>query len=434
MKIKLQLLLLCSFLTAQLFAQVTAPSNLTATYDNVDNFGNIGHYVELRWDNNEESDGNYLIERSQNNQSNFQMIASEPSSFTLDQTYFDGELGSEIEPGTYFYRVRKEDNSSGVSEYSDYSNVVEVQTIANLISFNIDTINFEGQDTPDERLVLNINYATAPDGSFYDVEGIIVEKSINNTNNFVEIHDEEIDLASMINTFDDYSFLESNTTYYYRIGSYYRSNGIDTLIYGETKSIFYSDGGKPSELEATLLPNKEVSLTWKDNSDNETQFIIERRYFTNGVEQEVFRDSVGSNIESYLDNGNLVHGIIYEYKVYADTPDGLMESVFSTSVKVQQTPLADPTNLVAVATSHSQIDLTWEDNSDNEEYFLLIRARGLSSTDYDIVDSIPANTTSYSDVGLSQNSNYKYYLSARADSSASSVALMPPPKQKFLFP
>ena len=72
---------------------------------------------------------------------------------------------------------------------------------------------------------------------------------------------------------------------------------------------------------------------------------------------------------------------------------------------------AAPTNLAATAASYSQIDLTWQDKSSNETSFEVYRMKQ-GDIYFISVATLPANTVSYSDTGLSANT--KYYYKVRA--------------------
>ena len=70
-----------------------------------------------------------------------------------------------------------------------------------------------------------------------------------------------------------------------------------------------------------------------------------------------------------------------------------------------------PSSLSATAVSASQIDLTWVDNSPNETGFKIERKTGSGGT-YSQIDTVAANTTSYSDSGLSASTTYYYRIRA----------------------
>ncbi|WP_338811835.1 fibronectin type III domain-containing protein [Bernardetia sp. Wsw4-3y2] len=70
-----------------------------------------------------------------------------------------------------------------------------------------------------------------------------------------------------------------------------------------------------------------------------------------------------------------------------------------------------PSNLQAQAISSSKIELTWLDNSDNEQVFVLER-RILGSSTYEIVANINENETTYTDEGLDSYTTYQYRLKA----------------------
>lgn len=74
-----------------------------------------------------------------------------------------------------------------------------------------------------------------------------------------------------------------------------------------------------------------------------------------------------------------------------------------------------PTNLTSTAVSTAQINLSWTDNSNNEEHFMVERKTGSGGT-YSQIAQVGANVTTYSDTGLTPSTTY--YYRARAHSSA----------------
>jgi photosystem II stability/assembly factor-like uncharacterized protein len=73
-------------------------------------------------------------------------------------------------------------------------------------------------------------------------------------------------------------------------------------------------------------------------------------------------------------------------------------------------PPAAPTNLTATAVSTYRINLSWTDNSTNEINFKIDRS--LNNVNYTLIDSVPANTTTYSDSSLTSGTTYYYRVYA----------------------
>ncbi len=71
--------------------------------------------------------------------------------------------------------------------------------------------------------------------------------------------------------------------------------------------------------------------------------------------------------------------------------------------------MAAPSNLVATAVSHAKINLTWTDNSNNEDAFEILRSTSPTGT-YAQVATVPG--TSYTDSGLLANTKYFYKIRA----------------------
>ncbi len=71
---------------------------------------------------------------------------------------------------------------------------------------------------------------------------------------------------------------------------------------------------------------------------------------------------------------------------------------------------AAPSGLTAIAVSSSQIDLSWTDVS-NEDGYKIERKTGVNGT-YSEITTVSANTTTYSDTGLSASTTYYYRVKA----------------------
>ncbi|MDQ3259012.1 MAG: fibronectin type III domain-containing protein, partial [Acidobacteriota bacterium] len=67
--------------------------------------------------------------------------------------------------------------------------------------------------------------------------------------------------------------------------------------------------------------------------------------------------------------------------------------------------------MTATAASSSQINLSWKDNSNDEQGFKIERKTGAGGT-YSQVATVPANTTTYSNAGLSPSTTYYYQVRA----------------------
>jgi cytochrome c553 len=83
----------------------------------------------------------------------------------------------------------------------------------------------------------------------------------------------------------------------------------------------------PSSLNAELIDNKDVQLTWIDNSDNETGFIIQRSHNAGTWEDLI---TVGENTTRF-DDTSLQIGISYEYRIKAINDEGV-SSAYSNDV------------------------------------------------------------------------------------------------------
>ncbi|MGB9606047.1 MAG: S8 family serine peptidase, partial [Bryobacteraceae bacterium] len=87
-----------------------------------------------------------------------------------------------------------------------------------------------------------------------------------------------------------------------------------------------------------------------------------------------------------------------------------------------ETPPAAPSNLKVTATGRNYVNLAWQDNSTNETGFEVERCTGTGCTNFALVASLGANTTSYTDGGLARKTTYRYRVRARNSAGPSSYS------------
>jgi hypothetical protein len=84
-----------------------------------------------------------------------------------------------------------------------------------------------------------------------------------------------------------------------------------------------------------------------------------------------------------------------------------------------------PTGLTVTALSSSQINLTWVDNSNNEQGFKIERCSGAGCNNFTQIALVGANVVSYTNTGLSASTSYSYRMrayNASGDSNYSNTA------------
>lgn len=168
----------------------------------------------------------------------------------------------------------------------------------------------------------------------------------------------------------------------------------------------------PTGLSGSSVSTSGIDLSWTDNSTGETGFKVDRKTGASGTYSQVA--TVGAGTVTYSDTG-LSEGKTYYYRVSAYNAEG--DSPDSNEASAV-TMLGAPSGLIASAVSYTQINLSWTDNSGAESEFIISRA-GVSGGPYTEIATVSANSTSYSDTGLTFGTTYYYRVQAVNDETAS---------------
>jgi carboxypeptidase T len=168
----------------------------------------------------------------------------------------------------------------------------------------------------------------------------------------------------------------------------------------------------PTALTATASSYNKINLTWTDSDAAESGFKVER---CAGLGCTDFAQiaSVGANTIGYTDNG-LTSSTSYTYRVLAYNTIGDSPYSNEASAVTQALPQAPtaPTSLTSTAISNSQINLSWNDTSDNETGFKIERCTNSGCTSFAPIATVSANVTGFSNTGLTVSTSYTYRVVA----------------------
>ena len=197
--------------------------------------------------------------------------------------------------------------------------------------------------------------------------------------------------------------LAPGLTYFYRVRA---SNSVGDSGYSNTSpTIVDTAPAAPSILAARVASSTMIVLTWKDNSNNEKGFTLERR--RKDSPGTVWKFNVDPNMTSYVDT--VVTGATFTYQICAYNAAG--NSPYSNTVEATTyPPPSAPSNLIATVISPTDISFTWTDNSSNEQGFKL--ERGLTQMVWNQIDIPTPNATTYTDSGRTPSTKYYYRICA----------------------
>ncbi|MCE7043286.1 fibronectin type III domain-containing protein [Dyadobacter sp. CY312] len=341
--------------------------------------------MSLRWNANQGKDGGaaYVIERSTDGR-NFSQVHETAFLETSLPSYTDTGLN----PGTkYCYRVK----ARGRGGDSGYSNTVCGSTK-------------QGAPNSPSALIAKANLVFQIQLNWIDRSnnetGFEIERSADN-NTFTKIATTGANVTQYID-----GPLTPGTRYYYRIRAI---NSVGASGYTEVANdvTAQSPPATPAGLSASTASSSQINLTWRDVSDNESGFELERS--TDGTNFSKVAD-IGANTTSH-ENGGLNPLTKYWYRIRAKNSGGYSGYSNVTEATTHDNTPNTPQNLNATPISNTQINLSWGDNSGNETGFEL--ERSTDGSNFAKLTDLPANATTYQNTGLSTLTKYWYRIRAK---------------------
>ncbi|MBN1448709.1 MAG: fibronectin type III domain-containing protein [Bacteroidetes bacterium] len=185
--------------------------------------------------------------------------------------------------------------------------------------------------------------------------------------------------------------------------------GIDGFLFQlPSQGLVVTPPQAPDQLTAAAISPTRIALSWTDNSDNETWFVIEWES-TPGTWVRVDSAMVNSTAHTVV---NLQPETEHSFRVRAANSQYESDP---TNVASATTPAFDPPiNLTATAHSSEEIKLAWQDVTNGEDGFV-IEFCGMGQA-WSIADTVSAGTEQHMLSGLDPNTTYEFRLRAYAGS------------------
>ncbi len=222
---------------------------------------------------------------------------------------------------------------------------------------------------------------------------------------------------------------QTSSPYAYTLDTATLTNGAHTVVVkaydeagnvgSDTARITVKNGdaqapSTPTDLTVASSDPSKVSLSWKASTDNKavTGYVVSR----NGT-------AIGTTASITYADTKMLPGETYAYSVVAyDEAGNNSQSSSTVSISIPKPadtqPPTVPANVLAVAVSTSQINVSWKASTDNTAVATYDVYRAEIGGNAVRVATVAGST--YGDTGLKADTNYSYYIIARDTNSNAS--------------
>ena len=162
----------------------------------------------------------------------------------------------------------------------------------------------------------------------------------------------------------------------------------------------------PTGLVVRPASGTELDLTWTDNTDAATEYVVQRSI--NGGPWATL-PQLAADADSYNDTG-LIPQTQYSYRVQAMASAGASD-FSNTASATTPVPPSTPVSATTTLISTREIDLQWTDTDPAASGYRVLR-RTLGGEFVALTNSLPGNATSYRDTGVTPGTEYDYHVQA----------------------
>lgn len=352
--------------TIEEFVLTSPPTNTSQTVEGDDQ-------ITITWTDNEDSEDGYEIEVSEDggSWSAFDTVGANVESYTAT-----------VSTGTDTFRWRVRAYTSTETTAWDYSSTKSTEP-------SIDSFDNSVEDE------LTVNWTPSDGADGFDVYRAQSSQT-ESRSNYTQVAS---GLSATTTSFTD-TGLEDGEKYFYRVDANYTQ----------------ADSLSPEKSQVTLLPaagsvaldtgtEDEITVSWSKTDDNDTG-EWEVYASTDGTLGSRVADAVALTTTAFT-HSSLADGEKYYYTVRRVTDHASADSSQTSGVTV----LPEPSGLGVDAINGDDVDLSWVDNSDNEDGFKVHRSRddgGSWTLDADLA----AGTTTHTAANLLDGEQYRFAVEA----------------------
>lgn len=351
------------------------------------------NFIKMYWRNGAPNAIGFYVQQSSDNN----------SWFTIGTVSANSELGftaTNLNEGQrYFFRVIAF-NSGGDSDPSNVLPATTLKRVAPNPAFNL-----TAKTISTTQIDLKWNLGTQDGVTNNRVSQEIYRSSVSATDGFIRI-------ATIGNYEDSYSdnTCSPKTTYWYKIltANFQGQSPYSNLASATTLGPPYAPTELATALANDALGNTVIKVTWKDNSNDEWGFALERST------DETFATGV---LKADLDSNTVTatslpieEGVTYFFRISASNQYGA--SKYSSTVKLEMPVTATPNapyDLKGKATS-ADVSLTWGDDSNKEAGFEVERSD--DGKTFTKIGTTARNEVTYVDKTVKDKTKYSYRVRA----------------------
>ncbi len=369
-----------------------APQNLTVT--------NTDTIVTLQWEDMSPNETGFIVERSVNDDKHFvEWKTTGTDVTTVNDTITDERV--------IYYRVRATDGTyiSAPSDTAFYLSFVKLDNISyTSCGFYLTDYNGMAGYGNSENFTMTLH----PDDTTKLVQISFIMFDTEEYYDKLKIYNGDVSSANLIDTYSGNTLPPQITA----------NNPEGKLILN-----FFSDGSNtgdgfladvrcvtrpqtPLNISAASDVVSEALLSWDLNTDSVTGYIILQE--TENAGGYYATDTVDYLVNEYRISGLTVEQS-YRFSIQAVRDD--VKSFMSDTAEVIVYGMLSPAVLTVQSPSENVINISWEDNSNLEEGYIVYRAV-FDEEIFEAVDTLAENTIAFDDEEVAVKTKYLYYVTA----------------------